>query len=55
MARLSNPLKSGLRYTILPKDKTRQALEWLRQNPSQKPTAVARIFHIDDKRDLQQK
>jgi hypothetical protein len=55
MARLANPPKKGLRHIVLPKDQTRQALEWLQENPSQRPTAAARIFHIDNEEALLQK
>jgi hypothetical protein len=55
MARLRNPPKDTLRHNLLDHDKTRLALEWLQENPSQKPTAAARIFNIKDEKDLQQK
>jgi hypothetical protein len=34
MARLRNPPKDILRYNVPNKDKTRLAIEWLRENPS---------------------
>ena len=52
MARLRNPPKDTLHYNVLDKDKTRQAIEWLRKNPSQTATAAARIFHIKKEKSL---
>ena len=52
MARLRNPLKDTLRYNVPNKDKTRLAIEWLRENPSQTTTAVACIFHIEKEKSL---
>jgi hypothetical protein len=34
--------------------KMAQALEWLRENPDEKPTTTARIYHIKNEQSVQQ-
>jgi len=46
MARLQN-LPNNARLRDLPdKDKIHHALQWLRENPEERPTAAARIYGI---------
>jgi hypothetical protein len=47
MARLSNIPTNTLHRDLPEKDKTRLALEWLRENPSETPTTAARIYHLE--------
>jgi hypothetical protein len=55
MARLHNPPKNTLHQNLPSTDKVELALQWLRANPSQSPTAAARIYHIENEKSLQQK
>lgn len=50
MACLSNALTNTLHHDLLEKDKTRLALEWLRDNPSKTAYTVARIYHIKNEK-----
>ena len=47
MAHLSNIPTNTIHSTLPEKDKTRLALEWLRENPSETATTAARIYHIE--------
>ena len=54
MARLSNAPKNTLYRNLPEKDKTRLALEFLFENPSEAPTTAARIYHIKNERSFQE-
>jgi hypothetical protein len=46
MARLNQPPKNACLRDLRDKDKIQDALQWLRANPGEKPTAAARIYGI---------
>jgi hypothetical protein len=52
MARLSNAPTNTLHRDLPEKDKTRLALEWLRDNPSETANTAARIYHIKNEKSL---
>ena len=49
MARLSSANTSTYIRDQPSEDKIAQALEWLRENPDEKPTTVARLHYIENK------
>ena len=49
MARLSSASTSTYIRDQPSEDKIAQALEWLRENPDEKPTTVARLHYIENK------
>ena len=46
MARLAHPPKSTLLHDLPDQDKMKLALEFLRENPHEKPSTAARLYHI---------
>jgi hypothetical protein len=52
MARLLNAPTNTLHRDLPEKDKTRLALEWLRDNPSETAYTAARIYHIKNEKSL---
>jgi RNA polymerase-interacting CarD/CdnL/TRCF family regulator len=46
MARLRNAPQNTLLRDLPSKDKMKQAIQWLRENPDEAPTAAARIYNI---------
>ena len=46
MARLRNAPKNTLLRDLPSKDKMKQAIQWLRENPDEAPTTAARIYNI---------
>ncbi len=53
MARLRAPPKNTLQRDLPESDKLQQALEFLRQNPTEEPTPTARLFNIKNPGTLQ--
>jgi hypothetical protein len=46
MARLAHPLKSTLLRDLPNRDKMKLALDFLRENPHEKPSTAAHLYHI---------
>jgi hypothetical protein len=46
MARLAHPPKSTLLRDLPDQDKMKLALDFLRENPHEKPSTTARLYHI---------
>ena len=46
MARLAHPPKSTLLRDLPDQDKMKLALNWLSENPEEKPSTAARLYHI---------
>ena len=48
MARLRHPTKDTLLRDLPTKDKIKLALDFLRENPTEKPSTVARLYHTKE-------
>ena len=53
MARLCAPPKNTLLRDLSEKDKIKLALEWLHENPDEKPATAARVYHIEKENSVQ--
>jgi hypothetical protein len=53
MARLCTLPRNTLQHDLLDKDKMKLALDWLSENPREKPSTAARLYHIKNEDSVQ--